>query len=65
MSKKPKIVTAIELQDKKCKAEIKIMKILQNFNDLCVANHFQLEGIGTTISNTDADRTFDVDLLIV
>jgi len=58
-------LTAKQLQEAKIKAEIKIMNILKKFNAKCVANDFQLETITLTTTNTDQDRTFDVDIHIV
>ena len=58
-------VTAKELQAAKIDAELSIMEILQDFNDLCVANDFQLEGLVLNTQETDQDRVFDVDILIL
>jgi len=62
---KSELLTAIQLQNKKVKAEIKIMRILEKYNQICVDNHFQLENVIIKTSGTDADRRFDVDLAII
>lgn len=59
------MITAKELQEKKLRAELEIMKILKQFNQVCIENDFQLEGATLNIEGNDANRTFEIDLYII
>jgi hypothetical protein len=60
-----KKLTAIQLQSKKLKAELKIMHILGKLNQVCVDNHFHVETIQVITFKNDQDRSFDVDISII
>ena len=56
---------AKELQQIKIKAELEISRILDELNQVCCENNFQVEEISLTTIKTDFDRKFDVDIHIV
>ena len=60
-----KIMTAKELQNIKLETEMAIESLLKSFNKVCVSNDFQLEEVRITSNETDINRSFNVDLLIL
>lgn len=59
-----KNLSAKELQELKCKAEVRIADILFSLNQKCADNHFQYSGIEVKAHDTDHDMTFEVDINI-
>ena len=58
-------LTAKELQEAKCRTEMAIMSLLQEYNALCVENHFQVEDVLVDAEGSDEDRVFNVDIAII
>jgi hypothetical protein len=58
-------MTVKEFQQAKIAVELQIEAILNDFNQLCVVNDFQLEKVQIKTIGTDEDRIFSVDILVV